>query len=155
MDAGQFAREVEPQSGAGDVTVLRSHQPAEPREQTMHLLRRDAETVIDDSDARDTATRGCVAADLAATRRELDRVVEEISDDRLDPSGVNIHEHRATRQASVEAVTAGDLRLNRRGRGSDDGGQALWLTFDTGDALLEARGLEHLIDELIHVVELA
>ena len=111
--------------------------------------------MIDDSDARDATTRGCVAADLAPTRRELDGVVEEISDDRLDPSGVNIHEHRATRQANVEAVTAGDLRLNRRGRGSDDGAQALRLTFETGDALLEARGLEHLIDELIHVVELA
>src|ERR1700687_1328390 len=99
METGQFAREVEAQSGAGDVTVLRGHETAESSEQTVHLLWGDAEAVIDDSDTRDALAHARVAADLTAMWREFDRVVEEIPHDRLDPPPVDIDEHAAVRQA--------------------------------------------------------
>ena len=66
------------------------------------LLRRNAQSVIDNRDASDAVARRRVATDLAAVRRELDCVVKKIPHDRLDPPGVDVDEHRRPRQANVE-----------------------------------------------------
>jgi hypothetical protein len=86
------------------VTVLRSHEAAESSEETVHLLGRDTEALIDDRDTRDAVARGGMTADLAAVRRELDRVVKEISQDRLDPARVDVDTDAAVRQVHVEAM---------------------------------------------------
>ena len=55
----------------------------------------------------------------------------------------------------MQAMAGSQLRLNRRGRGGDEATEALRLPLEFGDALIEASGLEHLVHERIHVVELA
>src|ERR1700682_2807759 len=76
MEPRQLPREVQPEPGAQDVTVLRGHQPAEACEEAMHLFGGNAEPLVNDMDSRPAASDAHMAADLAPGGCELDGIVE-------------------------------------------------------------------------------
>ena len=77
-----LAGQEEAEAGACDVAVLAGDQPPETGEDLALVLPGDAEAVVADCDQRSTRFLGQAALDSPALGRVLDRVVEQLVEDR-------------------------------------------------------------------------
>src|ERR1700676_858287 len=120
VKARQLPAKVQAQTGTGQVISLRRRYPAESREQDRQVLPGDAHPMILDADPRDAPPVDDVDLDRAALRRILDRVADEVGDDRLDTLTVNPDMDRSLGALDPNLVLAVEHRPRRIDRGLDD-----------------------------------
>jgi hypothetical protein len=146
MQAGQLAREVEAESGAGHVGQLA--ETAEANEQPAHVLGGDPNPIIGDRHRGEPAIRGKSRDHIAPPRRILDRIVDQIVDDDLQTHQVTHHpELVANGLVKPKPVLCGGRRHGHLHRPTDQFAQIDPLALELRPPILEPRRLHHLVGE--------
>src|SRR5205085_5859951 len=112
--------QVEAEPGAADVARLRAHDPAEACEQPAQVSAWDPDPAVADADGGPVLGALDPAQNLAALRRVLGRVVEQVAEDRLQEAGVGQHLDLLQRYIEEDAVA-------RARQGAERGHHALGL----------------------------
>ena len=155
MEQRQLPAQVEPQPGSGDVAVLGGHDPTEAAEEPRQVVPGDPQAVVGDRHLRGVGGELDSGLDDASPRAVLDGVVEQVAEDGQEAAVVGEHHHRLVHRHHLQDV------LRQRARPDPFQGfdqhlpQVLPLQLQVQLAVLEPRRLQHLLDQLADLAQLA
>ena len=158
VQVDQLARDVEPEAkalGAGLDIALNLPKPLENR---LHVLRRDARTVVrhPDHDLVPVRIRPCPQLDLAAFRRELQRVDDQVDDHPPDLLRVAIDARQTVHRLNVQRDLADrGLALQRGPDALENVPHGALLAGNPQNAGLQFADVQHVVDhdrQVVHPV---
>jgi hypothetical protein len=154
VEAGELPREVETQPGPGYVAGLRCHDPAEAGEELVEAVGRNPHPGVGDADPPDVVAGRYGQGDGTAAGRVLYRVGQQVSDDGRDPFDVDRHRDLDVGALEEQGMGRAGEGLRHLDRRAGDLAQVGVPGGELEPALLEAGGLDHLLDQGVHLVGL-
>src|SRR6266550_3205894 len=124
------------------MTGVAALDPLEAIEQPWQVLPSDADAIVDDTQGRDMIRRRYDALDLPAVRGVLNRIFEQVDDDRADAVGIAEDDHRMGWRLEGHGVSRAGERRHHLHRAARQRTKVKVIALQREPAVLQARRVQ-------------